>query len=485
MKNLIKKIILILILLLTAVIIFLSTLGFETSNFNEIISKQIKITYPSADIKLKKIKIKLDLRNRNLFLSTDNPSIVYKKTDVPIKKFDIYFDFLDLLKSKIKIKKAIIEIDEFEINEAKSVLVGIKPSNLKTLLLNNFSNGTIKLNLNIDFNENLKIDDFKVSGYIKKGNLLLSKKIKLINTNFNFIADKKLILINSIKTNYNGLPINNGSIKILKKENLFLEGAFDSRFDIEQNILKKIILNFNQTNILNNKIILKGNILSKFKLNFSETLELLDYDLEVAGEINGSKIIFTNELKNDLLPKSISNLSFDKTKILLNFSKNKKPKILLEGKYSINNDNNFYTFNIKNLVENKNSIFSIDFNFAEDLIIKQLNYKKNLKKIASISALLSIKSNQLVFKKIEYKENNNLIYFENLNINKNGMFNKVDLIKIKTFVKNQVKNDFKINFKDSIKITGNFFDSSNLIRNFTTENKKKKIYFLKSIVKFK
>jgi len=323
MKNLIKKIILILILLLTAVIIFLSTLGFETSNFNEIISKQIKITYPSADIKLKKIKIKLDLRNRNLFLSTDNPSIVYKKTDVPIKKFDIYFDFLDLLKSKIKIKKAIIEIDEFEINEAKSVLVGIKPSNLKTLLLNNFSNGTIKLNLNIDFNENLKIDDFKVSGYIKKGNLLLSKKIKLINTNFNFIADKKLILINSIKTNYNGLPINNGSIKILKKENLFLEGAFDSRFDIEQNILKKIILNFNQTNILNNKIILKGNILSKFKLNFSETLELIDYDLEVAGEISESKIIFTNELKNDLLPKSISNLSFDKTKIFLNFSKNK------------------------------------------------------------------------------------------------------------------------------------------------------------------
>ena len=77
MKYFFYSIIVILILLLTAVTIYLSTVGHETSGFNNLIVKEIAKKEPKIKLKLGKIKIKLDVKKIQLFITTRNPEILY------------------------------------------------------------------------------------------------------------------------------------------------------------------------------------------------------------------------------------------------------------------------------------------------------------------------------------------------------------------------------------------------------------------------
>ena len=57
-------------LLVGAVVFFLSTTGYETDRFNNLISKKVKKAEKNLDVDLKSIKIKLDLKKFDLFLNT-------------------------------------------------------------------------------------------------------------------------------------------------------------------------------------------------------------------------------------------------------------------------------------------------------------------------------------------------------------------------------------------------------------------------------
>ena len=74
--------------------LFLSTKGYETNKFNnKIIKETIKIE-PNIRLELEKIKIKFNLKNLNILLTTNNPKISYFDIDLPIKQFDIYIEHI-------------------------------------------------------------------------------------------------------------------------------------------------------------------------------------------------------------------------------------------------------------------------------------------------------------------------------------------------------------------------------------------------------
>ena len=225
MKKIILTFFSLVFLITLFVAIFLSTMGYETDRFNNFISNKVKNTDKNLDVSLKKIKVKLDLKKLNLFLSTSSPKIKYHNINLPVSQLNIYFDFFSILKKEIYISRASIAIDELSISNVKKLIVRVKPSNFKSFILNNVSDGFIEGFIDLDFLENLELSDYKLNGNLKKTDINFFKKIEINNTNFNFIADSGLILINGISFNFRGIPVINGSIAINQKDGFLIEGS--------------------------------------------------------------------------------------------------------------------------------------------------------------------------------------------------------------------------------------------------------------------
>ena len=85
MRKIFLSIFLFIISLLVLTIATLSTVGFETDKFNNIIISKIQQTNQNVDLDIKKIKFKLDIQKLGLYLETIKPTIGYKKVDIPIK----------------------------------------------------------------------------------------------------------------------------------------------------------------------------------------------------------------------------------------------------------------------------------------------------------------------------------------------------------------------------------------------------------------
>ena len=87
------SIFILLFLILVTVIFFLSTKGYETDKFNIVISNKIENFNKDLKVNLDKIRIKINVQNLSLFLSTKKPAVEYQNIQVPINEFKIFVDF--------------------------------------------------------------------------------------------------------------------------------------------------------------------------------------------------------------------------------------------------------------------------------------------------------------------------------------------------------------------------------------------------------
>jgi len=228
MKKIIYSFLLITLSLIVLAIIYLSTVGIETSKFNNIIINEIKKKDANVQLSLDKIKIKFDLEKIQIYLSTVRPKIVYQKIKIPITDINIYLKISSILKSKNEINRLILSLENFNTKDIQKLAIRIKPSNFKTYLLNNLNNGKIKkISIDVSLNKDLNITDYKINGSVKKIDIKISDDLLIQNDNLNFISDKNLTLINSINANYQNISISNGSLSLNKKKNIKIKGKFN------------------------------------------------------------------------------------------------------------------------------------------------------------------------------------------------------------------------------------------------------------------
>ena len=221
MKKIFYTFLFLVLIILTGSLFFLSTIGFETDKFNNLIAKELKKKEPSASVKINKIKIKLDLINFDLYLKTDNASIEYQNINIPIQEFRAYFKLISFVKNQPQLHRAVVLTDSIKIKDLQKIAIRIKPSNFKSYLLNNIEGGELtKGNFDLKFEKDLKIIKYEASGKLKTVNAKTSSGIEIKNISLNFILDKELVLINSINANYKGISLVNGNIEIEKKNNI-------------------------------------------------------------------------------------------------------------------------------------------------------------------------------------------------------------------------------------------------------------------------
>ena len=173
------------LVILILFIFILSTIGVETDKFNKFIINKASETQ-NISLELNTIKFKIDPKKLSLFLETQNPNINYRNVIIPTKSIKVYIDFLSILKSKPKIKKTNLVLDELDITELNKLSSLIKPSNFKNILNNNIKAGKLISEIDIFLSDQGKFDDFIARGEVKNLQAEISNEMNLNKTNFSF-----------------------------------------------------------------------------------------------------------------------------------------------------------------------------------------------------------------------------------------------------------------------------------------------------------
>ena len=471
MKKIVISLFGLLIIFFLSVSIFLSTKGFETTRFNNLISEKVKSADSNLALNVKSIKIKLDFKEFKIFLSTTNPQTKYGNINVPVSQLKIYFDFFTIFKKEPNIEGVNIVFDDLNISEIKQLILRMKPSNIKSFILNNISGGKLKGSIRLGFLNNFEIADYQIKGSLKKTNINLYNKVNIKNTSFNFAVDNNIILINSLTLNLYGIPVTNGTINIKKDKGYVVEGNLNTKLESDISKLTELVKLFPNIDFLSNDIYLKGDFLNKFKINFNENLRLDDYIYNLTGNSGDIKITLNKEIKSSLLKNSLKEIFFSINKAEIDFAKNKKTNINLDGNYKTREDGKFQKLKIKNIIDKSKVKYNIVIDLNDPFFVEILNYNKKQDIIANISTEFSTNKKGTTIKYLNYNEGKSSIKINNLDLNKKKQIKKFSNIKINTFKDKVENNNFNIVYKDKITIKGKIYDSSNLIKNVSNQNK--------------
>ena len=471
MQKIIYSFSLILISLIILFTAYLSTVGLETSKFNNLIINEIKKREPNVQLSLNKIKIKFDVKKIQIYLSTVNPLIIYQNIKIPIKEINLYTKIISILKSKNEINQAIISVENFNVGDIQKLATRIKPSNFKTYLLNNVNSGEVeKILINVKLGENFNINDYKISGSLKKVNIEALKNLKIEDVSFNFISDQNLTLINSFKAKYQSILISSGSLSLKNDKQIDIEGKFNSQFDLSGKEINKLVATSNIKFLEKNNLSLKGSLLHNFKFKLDENFKLINYDYNSNGEIFESQINFKENFKSQLTEKQIKKFLISKANMSINFNKNNNNSLTLEGLYNLGGKES-KNFKISYDLNKTNSKYYVDFDLAENIFLEFINFKSDIKKGSNIKSEINFSKKNIIFKYIKFTEDKNLISINNLKLNKKKELASISGIEVLTSNNNEINNDFKISFKKKISITGNKYDATNLLNQLTSDSK--------------
>jgi len=468
----------ILIFLLVSLMLVLSTIGFETDRFNKFISNKITENNKDTSLKLEKIKFKFDIRDINLFLETSNPKLIYKDLKIPIDNVKAYLDFISLVKSNPKIDKINISSKEINIDQLKNIIIKTKPSNLNSLIINKIKNGKLLINLEMYFKENLNFGDFILRGEVKETDIIITNDLNLTNVSFNFFADSSDILIKNVSSKTQGILIKNGNLSIKRTDEINIKSDFSTEIKIDKRNIVKYLPFFENIKFVNEEANISANLDNFLDITFDKTFKVNNYVYTNKGKVNELFFKFDKSVKNSFLKEKIDSLSFKDSDLNIRYSSDKKNNISASGSYSANSKD-FYYYDFKNNFFKEISNIDLDFEFAQKLSIDFINYEKEEDKIAKIFLKVSTKKDKIDIKELQYKENKNLIDIEKIEINKKNL-TSLKKIKVKTFEKKDLKNDFTLDFGKKITISGNKYDAKNLNKYL---NQKTKNNILKKINK--
>jgi len=469
MKKFFYFIFLTFIFLFFSTVVYLSTIGVETSKFNNLIVKEIKKKNTKIDIELKKIKIKLDIKKLQLFLSTSSPKIIYQNIKIPITKIKVYTKINKIFNTNIEMSRIVFRVEKFKIQDIQKIAVRIKPSNFKTYLLNNIKGGEIeKASFDLNINKYFKLLDYKVNGSIKKMDAKIVSDFIIKDINFKFKTDNSLTLINSINAKYEGVLISSGSINFQQKKEIEIKGKFNSQFNMKEDQINKF---FSKVKFFKkNKVKMQGSLLHVFDLKINNNFKIIDYNYKSSGNISQSQVVLKNDFKSNYIKKSIKNIFLEKTKLEISFNKQNNNKLLLDGFYSLDNSN-YKKFKIINNLNKKNQNYNINLNLTENIFFDIINFNTDSKNKSKIKVEVNLKNKKFIFKLIEFSEGKNNISVKGLVLSSKNEIEKISNIKIQTFNKNMENNNFVINFGKKISVLGEKYDSSNLLKLLSTPNK--------------
>ncbi len=603
MRKIISIITISIITVLVAILIFLTTTGIRTDNFNSLINEKVKEIDPKIKLKLNQVNFKLNFSNFEFEIFTLDPQIAINEKDIDLENIKFDLNIFDYISNKNPISEISIISKENDIDQFIDFINEYDFNLARTLILKQIKKGKVKVISNIIFDKNSpKNLQYTLNGSVTDAEIKLTKQSKIENVKFDFLVDQDVINLNEIELSFDKFLIVSEKIRIKKINNYFeISGNFKTNeTKINLNNYRKFIninldliddrpINLSSENDLSFKINKKLNIKDLriiSKLNFDKLFTkskyqdfiyfkdgniLINYIKEELKIVLNSEFLFQNNNNNNNKTKNLINLIYKKkqnkdalvnidlsnTKSTINskefkkfiqfknfglqdqditfasenlisfklnkkneiqnfsiksklksesilidyksqrikkyfsdfknqikFSnshldldyKNKKFKFNLKSKYSINDINENVSLNVEK--KNNKYFFDLDLDLdSAEIDIEELDYQKK----ADIKSELNINgiykdNNEIIFKNINFNEEEKSIIVENLEIGKNDKIKNLGLFKIDIISK--IGKENKLEFKkvnNNYYLTGSQFDGSKNIKNLL-DNSSKSIF---------
>ena len=468
MRKIFSTIIFLLLFLFIFFIITLSTIGINTNKFNNLISQKITQSNNNIQLDFNSIKFKLDIKKISLFIETIKPTIKYANSVIPVNEIKVYIDFITLLKSEPKIKNIYISSEIIDIILIKKLFKNLKPSNLASFVNHKLTEGKLKTEIEIYFNDENLLENFIAKGSVINLKAKILRDFDLEKVNFKFFADKTDILLKNFNGNIGPFNIFDGDLKVDFFKGVNLKSNFTSSLKYNKKN-SNFFDTFNNYDYLNNLFDINANLNNTLEVSFDSNYKVKKYFFKTNGKISKASFKFKEPQKTFLSNKKIDEVSFIDTKIESNFnSKNNTSQIF--GKYSLNGKN-FLPFNLENSFKKEILKLTIAAEYDQDLKFEIINYEKDPSTISEISIDLYKDKENINIQNLDYSEGKNSISFKDLKFNKKN-FLSLNEILVKTNKDGRENNNFSIKLKNKFIVNGNIFDARNLpkILNRSSEN---------------
>ena len=502
MKKLIYRIFIFSILIFSASVVYLSTMGIQTNRLNEQISNQVKKYNDQLDINLNKVIIILDPLKFKLNLKTIGAELRNKEKKIEFES----------VKSDISIKSLFnnqFSIDEINIStrslEIKKLILFIRSinDNAQLYIVDKFvNNGFLKADINLQFNERGEIkNNYNINGFVKDVRIKQIKKINLSKIDFIFNINNKEFNFSDIDLIINKNNITFPKLTAVKENNkLLISGVSKSKETFFDEKTLKDLININIFDLKIMNVNFDSNNIFSFSIDNKYQID----NLKIQSELNLKNLGFNNNLKlKKIFPDIKDQINLTNHRVKIDYTKN---SLNIDGGGDIifQNENDKIRYNLtkkKNIFDFDSSISISKNQFELDI----LNFKKKKNSTLDIKFIgnNNLKTNKIFFKNVLLREEKNKIEFKNLILsndykiksiksadlnyqdndnlknnlsilrkNKNYIFkglnfNATKIINdlLKTNQETEERKIFEENFKIDIKIDKVFLDKENKINN--------------------
>ena len=433
-----------LLTILVFVIIFLSTVGFKTNNFNNLINQ--KLNEINSKIKLNLIDVRFKLNISNFKFEVEIPdskiSINNRKIDLNNIKFDL--NIFKYLNKKNPVSQISILTDENDVSQFINFINEYDFNLTRKLILNQITKGKIKISSEIIFDEkDPNIFKYTVNGTVNDAEVKLINNSKIEKSRFDFKIDQNSIALKEIELSLDNIFISSDNININKLKNQFeISGNFRTKKSrINLNNYKKII-NFNLDILQDQFIDMSSDNTVSLKVDDKFRFK----DLKIDTKINFDEL-HTNSMYQDLI-------FFKNGEILVNYK---------EKELNMNFESNFLFKNKEYNGKDSNNLFKAIYkkkqnvNASVDIFLSNTNNKINSKEFKDFIKLNNLNlPNQDIFFSSENKinfslNNNNKIIDLNLK-------SKIKTDEVLINYKSQRIKKYFSNFKDQLKLSKSHFD---------------------------
>ena len=462
MKRLLTYPIVVLLILITVLLITLSTIGIETNKFNGLIKEKIS-REKNINLELKTIKFKIDPKKLSLFLETDNPNINYLDLTIPVQNLKVYVDVLSFLKSKPKIDKIYVSLEELNVTKLNNLSKLIKPSNFKSFLNNKIKYGKLISEIEIYLDEEGNFKNFIAKGTVRDLQAAVLNNLTLTKTKFSFFADKNDILVKSIFGNFEDIEIFDGDIKVNFENGIKLNSNFNSSIRLNKDLLKKYKKFHEKNDLLSQLSSIDAVLNNNFYINFDKTYKVTDYNYSLSGNLKKSEFELAKSIENDFFTEKIKKIYLSNIKFQSIFTPN-NTKLSGDGEYSFNNLE-FLKINFENNLRNSEIDLKLNFDFKNNLKIDFFNYEKPNNSLGNFSINFNKQKDLIKINELNFNEKNNFIKLKNISFKNNKLLSFEEL-SVKTN-----NNNFLIKKGKKIVIKGSKFDATNLARYINRRSK--------------
>ena len=458
----IVKILSIIFLIIVLAIFYLSTYGVKTTKFNNQIKNQLSEINKEINLEIKTIKMTLSPLDFKVDFVTSDTKIIFNNKKIELGVLKTKISLLKLFKNEFSIDNLQISSKSINAKNLVSFIRTLKNDPKLFFLEMLIKDGSLEGSVDLNFDKKGKIkNDYKINGLVKNLKIKTLKNYDLENLNFTFDIQPKKYKFLEIDTQFNKIKLNSPSIIIKEKNNSFLisgkilNNEKDIPIDVIQNLLSDYFIGLNLKEL---------NFISDNDFSFNLTKKFKFSNFNISSEINLNKLTYKNNFQfiQKYFPEINELINLKNHKIKFNYNKDKTKitgsgQILIEGNedkisYEITKKNNQYFF--KNV-----------FEINQNILINELQYKKEKNKKASIKidGQLHVNKN-IFFNEISLIENNNSIIVKNLNLDKKFKITDIGLLELDYKNHNKIYNQIYLKKnRNHYTLEGSSFDASKII----------------------